>query len=114
MVARLNYDLDNVDRFETEHLNKLGLTPDIVATLREVEGQETVLELVALKLGLKALLPRIRSIQGPDVPHSVWRIMFRDLDEIYTPTHMDDATYDALIEHSDADLRMMLPVSNAV
>jgi hypothetical protein len=120
MFSRLNYDLDNADRYTTEHLNKQGLTPDVVAKLREVKGQskeEKDLEIAALELGLKALGKRILSIQEPDVPHSVWTVMCQPLDEIYTSTHMDAATYEALIEHSDNDQHpeeMMIPVSNAV
>jgi hypothetical protein len=65
----------------------------------------------------EALGKRIISIQAPDFPQSVWTVMCRDVEEIYNPIHMDQATYDALIEHSDYDLHpaeMMLPVSNAV
>jgi hypothetical protein len=120
MFSRLNYDLDNADRFTTEHLDKQGLTPDVVAKLREVKGrskEEKDLEIAALELGLKVLGKRILSIHAPDVPHSVWTVMYQPLDEVYTSTHMDAATYEALIEHSDYDHQpeeMMLPVSNAV
>jgi hypothetical protein len=117
MFARLDFNLDNAGRFTTEYLNKQGLTPDVVAKLREVQGlskEEKDLEIAALELGLKALGKRTIEIPAPDVP---WTVICQPLDETYTPTLMDDATFEALIEHSDYDLHpeeMMLPVSNAV
>ena len=48
------------------------------------------------------------------MPHSAW---LDPLNEAFTPTHMDDATYEALIDHSDDGHfleEMMLPVSNVI
>jgi hypothetical protein len=120
MSARLNHDLDNADRFTTEYLNENGLTPDVVMKLREVEGrskEEKDVEIAAYELGLLALGKRIISFQAPDVPHSAWMVMWHPLNETFTPTHMDDATYEALIEHCNYDLHaeeLMLPVSNVI
>jgi hypothetical protein len=107
--ASLKGDLDNADRFTTEYLDRRGLTPNVVAKLREVQGrskEEKELEKAAFDLGLKALSKRTISIQAPDVPDSVWTVMCQPAleDEIYAPIHMDDARYEALIEHSDYDL----------
>jgi hypothetical protein len=107
MFSRWNYNLDNADRSTTEYLGKQGLTADVVAKLREAKGrskEEKDLEMAALELGLKALGKRILSIQALDVPHSVWTVMCQPLDEIYISTHMDAATHEELIEHSDYDL----------
>jgi hypothetical protein len=95
--------------------------PDVVTKLREVQGrseEEKDFEIAALELGLKALEKRIIPIQAPDVPLSAWMVMCHPLNEAYTPTHMDDATYEALIEHSiyggEHSEELMLPVSYAV
>jgi hypothetical protein len=121
MLARLKYDLDNADRFSSEYLNQQGLTPDVVAKLREVQGQSKEnkdLETAALKHGLETLSERIISIPAPHVPHSVWTGMCQGAqDEPYTPIQMDDATMEALFEQSDYDQHpeeVMLRVSNAV
>jgi hypothetical protein len=119
MLSRLKYDLNNADRFTAVYLNEQGLTPDVVAKLREVEGwskEEKDLEIEAFELGLKALGKRIISVQAlGDVLYSA---LWDPENEDFTPTHMDDATYEALIEHSDYAAEhpeeLMLQVSNAV
>jgi hypothetical protein len=119
MFDRLKGDLDNADRFTAEYLKEKGLTPDVVMKLREVQGrskEEKDLEIAAFELGLKALGKRIISVQAlGDVPYSAW---WDPENQDFTPIHMDDATYEALIEHSDYAAEhpkeLMLPVSNAV
>jgi hypothetical protein len=117
MFHRLKRDLDNADRFPREYLKEQGLTPDVVAKLREVQGrsqEEKELDIEALKVGLKTLLERIISIPAPHVPTSMWTVMCQG-GENYTPTHMNEATIEAVFEQSNYDLhpeQMMLPVSN--